>query len=430
MRTGLLIFLLLAGGVPAAAQETGGAPPAAAFSAELEIEELGSDAGLRIRVFHDPGFFPVPETAGRLFLVAADSARGTDPAFFIPTDLAFELGDEEVYRVEFEQASDLFGQALGGRLRFGERQIGFILVPNAVDFERFLPGSPERVQVRYAHHRTALRPATAEESAWWAHTVDRNLLAAGLNRWWEWMQAVAQAPEMNEGDKRFFAERVFPGQGHVMNDEGVSHEALRNAILRVGERKLLHSNVTQRVYPNYPAAAQQMGAGGLVVVLAYITPDGTVGDALILASNTVHLLNLAALRAAQQFRFARVKDTEAPADGWRLLPFQFRPTGTPQADAPSMAPEGNYEPARMVKRVEPEYSFEARRLKLEGTVVYLVNLDERGKLTRTVLEQSVHPVLDQAALAALEKSLFLPATRNGQPVPSELRVPYTFTYVP
>jgi hypothetical protein len=240
--------------------------PLGGFVGVLEIDELGFDARLRIRVFHDPGFFDVPASAGKLVLVCADQGEGMD-AFFVPTDLAFEIGASQLYPVEFEQASDLFGRALGGRLRPGEVQLGFLILPPAVLLDRYLPHEPDSVTIRYAHHRTTLRRATPEESAWWEETIEEPLLGAALNLWWEWIQAIERAPAMNEGDRRFFAERIFPGQGHVLGEEGMSVVGLRNAILRVGERRLLESRITQRVAPVYPMAARQAGAAGLVVTL-------------------------------------------------------------------------------------------------------------------------------------------------------------------
>jgi TonB family protein len=437
---GLAAGLLFGVGGPAFPGEAGvgqgGALPAEAVHAgsvetgavqgTLRIEELGSDAGLRIRVYHAPQFIQVPASAGWLFLVCADSASG-EGAFFIPTDMAIEIGEDLVYRVEFEQASDLFGQALGGRLRPGEAQVGFILIPPEANLDRYLPGTPEQVVVRYAYHRAPLAPAGEDDRTWWDRTVERPLLAAGLNIYWEWVQVIAKAPPMSEGDRRFFAERIFPGQGHVLAEEDVSAEALRNAILRVGEHRLLSSRITQRVAPRYPAAARQMNAHGLVVVLAYVTATGEVGDALILASNTVHLLNLAALSAAKDWRFARVTDADGNfMDGWRLIPIQFRLEAAAAVPAPNLAPAEGYQGPRIVKAVPAEYSTEALNRKLEGTVIYRVRLDAEGRLIEAILEQGVHPILDAAALAAVERTRFLPATQDGKPVPSEMRMPLAF----
>lgn len=393
----------------------------------LQVDEPGFDANLRIRIYYDPDFFNVPASAGHLVLVCADSASGAD-AFFIPTDLAFEIGDAQVYRAEFEQTSDLLGQALGGRLRPGESQLGFVLLPRELEIDQFADQNPESVVVRYAHHRAPLRVASPEEASWWSETFPKPLLGAGLNEWWEWAQAVDKAPGMNEGEERLFAERIFPGQGHVLAEEGVSAVGLRNAILRVGERRLLDARSTQRVAPRYPAAARQEGIGGLVVALCYITTEGEVADAMVLASNTAHLLNLSALVATMEWRFARIQSEDGIfIDGWRLLPFQFRVTGgVADADASHETGKAGYQPPTVARRVEPDYPFEAKRLKIKGTVVYRVTVDEQGKLIRAVLEKSVHPLVDKAALGAVERTLYLPATQDGKPVRGEILLSYRF----
>lgn len=400
-------------------------PGRGAFFTELRIEEPGFEAKLRIRLYHDPDLIQVPASAGHLFLVAADSASGRE-AFFIPTDMAFEIGESQLYRVEFEQASDFFGQALGGRLRPGEVQLGFILVPQPVDLGAFLPDHPESVVVRYAHHRAGLRPAPEAEVRWWTMTAEPRVLAAGLNEWWEWAQIADSAPPMDEAEARFLAERLFPGQGHLLAQESMSPEALRGAILRVEEHRLLEGPARQRVAPRYPAAARQAGISGLVVALCYLDLQGQVRDALVLASNTAHLLNLSALSAAMDWRFARVVDGEGnPADGWRLLPFQFRLIGESSL-VPPVEEGGSYELPRVAKLAQPEYPEKAYNRKIEGTVIYRVTVDERGKLVQAVLEQGVHPLLDEAALMAVEQSLYVPATRGGRPVRGELLVPFTF----
>ncbi len=424
-RRNALFVLLAAAALAAAAPVSARAEaPAPAFEADLPVRELGFDGSFRIRMLYQPGYIPIPANAGHLFLVAADSAAGAE-AFFIPTDLALELGSSQVYRVEFEQASDLFGQALGGRLRPGETQLGFVLVPPEADVARFLPDHPDSVRIRYANRRASFRPADPDSVAEWDAAAPRKLLAAGLNAWWDWDQAMEQAPEMTAGEKQFLAARLFSGQGQLLAEEGIPAEALRNAILRVGERRLQEGPARQRVAPRYPTAVRQAGIGGLVVVLCYVNPEGEVGDATVLASNTVHLLNLSALSAVMDWRFPPTEGPDGkPVDGWRLLPMQFKP---PEEVARAESEtDTTFVPPRVVKPVEPEYPERARQKRIEGTVVYRVTIGADGRLIQATLEHGVNPLLDEAALHAVEQSLFVPASRNGKPVRAELLLPFTF----
>jgi TonB family protein len=437
LRTVLLCLAIAsAAALPAAAQQAAaqppdapradvrGAPQAVSFAAEVLVTEVGFDARLRLRLYHDPAFVSVPSSAGTLFLVVADSSAGRD-AFFIASDIAFELGDRQEYRVEFEQASDLLGQALGGRLRPGEVQLGFVLVPSAADFTRYFPAHPESVVVRYANHRSRFHRASAAESLFWRDALTPSAVAAGLNAWWDWTVAMSEAPDMNEGEMQFFQERLFPAQGHLLAEEGIKGESLRNAILRVGERRLLEGPASQRVAPRYPSAARQLGVGGLVIALCYVDESGKVADAVVLASNTAHMLNLSALSAAMEWRFPRQRDPGGVfADGWRLLPFQFKLTSAAPADTTAAA--GNYLPPRIVRSVEPEYPEAARKRRIEGTVVYRATIAADGKLTEAVLEAGAHELLNQAALEALERMIFIPASRDGKSVPGQISVPFTF----
>ena len=401
-----------------------GAPPTDSFAAEVLVNEVGFDARLRLRLYHDPALVSVPSSAGTLFLVAADSSAGRE-AFFVASDIAFELGDRQEYRVEFEQASDLFGQALGGRLRPGEVQLGFVLVPSAADFNRYFPAHPESVVVRYANHRSSFHRASPAESLFWRDALAPSVLAAGLNAWWDWTVAMSKAPDMNEGEKQFFQERLFPAQGHLLAEEGIKGEALRNAILRVGERRLLEGPAIQRVAPRYPSAARQLGVGGLVIALCYVDDTGKVADAVVLASNTAHMLNLSALSAAMEWRFPRQRDQSgAFADGWRLLPFQFKLAASSPADTTAAA--GSYVPPRIVRFVEPEYPEDARKRRIEGTVIYRATIAADGKLTEAMLEAGAHALLEQAALEALERMIFVPASRDGKSVSGQISVPFTF----
>jgi len=400
------------------------------YVARIDVKELGHDSGLRLRLYFEPGLVSLPSSSGHVFAVYADSATGSG-AFFIPSDLAIEVGETQVYRVEVEQASDFQGRNLGGRLRPGDGMLGFLVIPGPVRVLENLPDHPESLVVRYAHCRAAFRAATDEEAAVWHGSAGRERLMTGLNAWWDWNRIAAEAAPLNAGEARFFAERLFPGQGELLLEGGVDPTALRNAILRVGERKLLQSLVTRRVAPSYPAAARQAGMEGLVVALAYVSTRGRVEDASVLASNTVHLLNVAALDAVLEWQFAPASDEEGrPQDGWRLIPFQFKLESGGAAGGTSPLSLAEDRPPRLLKKIEAPYPEQARRARIAGTVIYRVTIGPQGKLLEAKLIQAVDPLLEEAALFALERSFFAPAQKNGDPVEGTLDVDYTFELSP
>jgi TonB family protein len=61
-----------------------------------------------------------------------------------------------------------------------------------------------------------------------------------------------------------------------------------------------------------------------------------------------------------------------------------------------------------------------------GDVVVEVTIDEQGKIIELKLVQSLSQAVDQLVLAAVSKWQFLPATRNGTPIPSKQDIYYHF----
>jgi protein TonB len=75
----------------------------------------------------------------------------------------------------------------------------------------------------------------------------------------------------------------------------------------------------------------------------------------------------------------------------------------------------------------PAYPELARQRGQEGQVVLLVHVDMRGNPTKVLVEaSSEHALLDQAAVRAIRRWKFNPASRNGEAVPGTVRVPVTF----
>jgi len=61
-----------------------------------------------------------------------------------------------------------------------------------------------------------------------------------------------------------------------------------------------------------------------------------------------------------------------------------------------------------------------------GDVIIEITIDSVGNITEMKVLQSFNSAVDQKVLAALEKWHFLPATRNGVPIPSKQDVHYHF----
>jgi len=70
---------------------------------------------------------------------------------------------------------------------------------------------------------------------------------------------------------------------------------------------------------------------------------------------------------------------------------------------------------RLVSKIEPEYSEDARKARLQGTVVLRIEVDTQGQAQNITVRQSLGLGLDERAREAVKKWKFLPGKVNGKP---------------
>jgi TonB family protein len=83
-----------------------------------------------------------------------------------------------------------------------------------------------------------------------------------------------------------------------------------------------------------------------------------------------------------------------------------------------------------LNHVEPEYTKEARRAKLEGAVIVSVLVTEDGMPTDAFVTSPLGKGLDEKAMEAVGKYQFRPATMYGVPVPLRITVLVNFRLPP
>jgi len=83
-------------------------------------------------------------------------------------------------------------------------------------------------------------------------------------------------------------------------------------------------------------------------------------------------------------------------------------------------------PPEVTKRVDPELSEEARRDKVQGTVVlsFVVGVD--GIPRDITVKRSFGHGLDEKAIEALRQWRFEPGRKDGQPVPTTVTIEVNF----
>lgn len=80
----------------------------------------------------------------------------------------------------------------------------------------------------------------------------------------------------------------------------------------------------------------------------------------------------------------------------------------------------------LVYKVEPEFSEDARKARVQGVVVLVVTIDEQGRVGRVQVRASLGLGLDEKAIEAVKKWRFRPATRNGRAVSAPAIIEVSF----
>lgn len=87
---------------------------------------------------------------------------------------------------------------------------------------------------------------------------------------------------------------------------------------------------------------------------------------------------------------------------------------------------GNVLPPKVLKHVDPQYSEEARRQQLSGTVLLSFVVDEKGLPQKIQVIRGIGHGLDEKAIEAVQQYRFQPAMRDGTPVSVQLKMEVRF----
>ena len=79
-----------------------------------------------------------------------------------------------------------------------------------------------------------------------------------------------------------------------------------------------------------------------------------------------------------------------------------------------------------IRTPQPEYPAELRALNVEGTVILAVSIDEKGGVTTCEGTKSTDKRFEAAAVEAVRKWKFRPATKNNTPVSCKVTLPIRF----
>jgi TonB family protein len=82
--------------------------------------------------------------------------------------------------------------------------------------------------------------------------------------------------------------------------------------------------------------------------------------------------------------------------------------------------------ARVLFKPEPQYTEDARRNQITGTVILRVVFSRSGEVTNIRAQQTLPDGLTEKAIAAARQIRFVAATRNGRPVSMYMQLEYNF----
>lgn len=212
----------------------------------------------------------------------------------------------------------------------------------------------------------------------------------------------------------------------------------------------------------YPDALRQAGIGGTVLMHFYVNEEGRVQNTVIDQSSGHTVLDQAAFRVAEAFRFSPAFNRDQATAVWVSIPIRFTPAGeappppTPTeatserrpyrapddlppppptgdvADAPAFVPHTASPSVRNRQDVERalirEYPDALREAGIGGTVLMHFFVSADGTLENTVIQESSgHQVLDEAAYRVAETFEFNPALNGNERVAVWVSIPIRFT---
>jgi TonB family protein len=90
---------------------------------------------------------------------------------------------------------------------------------------------------------------------------------------------------------------------------------------------------------------------------------------------------------------------------------------------------GNVTAPRILRKVDPEYTAEARDASIEGSVKLAIEIGRDGLVHNIRVIRGLAPGLDDKAIEALNQWRFEPANKDGQPVTIEATIEVNFRLI-
>jgi len=196
-----------------------------------------------------------------------------------------------------------------------------------------------------------------------------------------------------------------------------------------------------KVEPEYSETARAAKYQGTVVLKVDIVPDGTAQNISVQRSLGLGLEEKA-IEAVRKWRFQPGTRDGQPVTTTSTIEVNFRLLADPPPAASTPAGQaaigqavpdngvfrvgGGVTAPKLILKVEPEYTEEARLAAYDGTVILYVEIGTNGLAQSIKVTRGLGLGLDEKAVEAVSKWRFEPGTRFGVPVPVAATIEVNF----
>ncbi len=183
------------------------------------------------------------------------------------------------------------------------------------------------------------------------------------------------------------------------------------------QRATTAPRIVHRVNPQYTEEARQKKIEGEVNLTVDVDPEGKPSSVRVSKSLDPGL-DQKAVEAVQQWRWEPGKKNGKPVTVRAKVTIRFSLTEPSAPQRVRVYPVGGDITApRLISKVEPEYTQEARDAHIQGEVALYVEVWPDGGARNIRVEKSLDAGLDQKAIEAVRQWRFEPATKDGERVP-------------
>lgn len=226
------------------------------------------------------------------------------------------------------------------------------------------------------------------------------------------------------------------GQGGGQENPGVASEYNGVPLRKIGGG-VSSPMVIYQVEPQFSPEARQAKFNGVVLLNLVVDQDGLPQNVHVLRGVGMGL-DEKAVEAVKQYKFKPAMEDGNPVPVALNVEVNFQifdklPAQSQQSNGAPTNPDlavikigGSVSSPVVIYQVPPDYSPEAKKAKIQGTVLVNLIVDQRGLPQNVHILRGIGSGLDERAIEAVKQYKFRPAMETGKPVAVELNVEVNF----